>query len=248
MMKLVKTPSFFVFILIMSFQVVFSQNENKLDSIKAQIKFSKKDNLISIYGTAINKSNTLQNELGYTILVLKKYRNKIKGKTLQSGKFSLMNNKSKILSKHQVNINGDERIVVYLYLKKDEKTIAKDSLSIGSIEKRYSLNKIKEEDIEFSGLIIENVMTKLGKDFYDYFNQVKMLSNINYPFNMTINEKPALGGRNSEVNIIVNDNLVYRFRTRPNDEYLYAQAKIANKQIYNYYVKRKILRNKMKLY
>lgn len=247
-MKLVKTPSFFVFILIMSFQVVFSQNENKLDSIKAQIKFSKKDNLISIYGTAINKSNTLQNELGYTILVLKKYRNKIKGKTLQSGKFSLMNNKSKILSKHQVNINGDERIVVYLYLKKDEKTIAKDSLSIGSIEKRYSLNKIKEEDIEFSGLIIENVMTKLGKDFYDYFNQVKMLSNINYPFNMTINEKPALGGRNSEVNIIVNDNLVYRFRTRPNDEYLYAQAKIANKQIYNYYVKRKILRNKMKLY
>ncbi len=247
-MKLVKTPSFFVFILIMSFQVVFSQNENKPDSIKAQIKFSKKDNLISIYGTAINKSNTLQNELGYTILVLKKYRNKIKGKTLQSGKFSLMNNKSKILSKHQVNINGDERIVVYLYLKKDEKTIAKDSLSIGSIEKRYSLNKIKEEDIEFSGLIIENVMTKLGKDFYDYFNQVKMLSNINYPFNMTINEKPALGGRNSEVNIIVNDNLVYRFRTRPNDEYLYAQAKIANKQIYNYYVKRKILRNKMKLY
>lgn len=247
-MKFTKTPSFLVFILVMSFQVVFSQNENKLDSIKAQIKFSKKDNLISVYGTAINKSNALQKELGYTILVLKKHFNKIKGKTLQSGKFSLMNNKSKILSKHQVNLNNDERLVVYLYLKRNEKTIAKDSLSIGSIEKKYSVNKINEEDIEFNGLIIENVMTKLGKDFYDYFNQVKMLNNINYPFNMTINEKPAIGGRNSEVNIIVNDNLVYRFRTRPNDEYLYTQAKMANKQIYNYYIKRKVLRNKMKLY
>jgi len=247
-MKIIKTPSFFIFILILSFQVVFSQNENKLDSIKAQIKYSKKDNFISIYGTAINHSNALQNDLGYTILVLKKNRNKIKGKSLQSGKFSLMNNKSKVLSKHKVNINTNDRIIVYLYLKKNEKTIAKDSLTIGSIEKKYSLNKIKEEDIELNGLTVENVMTKLGKDFYDYFNQVKMLNNIKYPFNMIINETPAIGGRNSEVNIIVNDNLVYRFRTKPNDEYLYAQAKIANKEIYNYYIKRKILRNKMKLY
>lgn len=243
-----KTPSFLLFVLLMSFQVVFSQNESKLDSIKAQIKFTKTDNLVSIYGTATNKSNALQNDLGYTILVLKKNQNKIKGKTLQSGKFSLMNNKSKILSKHQVNIQNNERIVVYLYLKQNEKTIAKDSITIKGIEKKYSLKKIEEKDIEFNGLIVENVMTKLGKDFYDYFNQVKMLNNVNYPFNMIINEKPALGGRNSEVNIIVNDELVYRFRTRPNDEFLYTQAKIANKQIYNYYVKRKILRKKMKLY
>jgi len=248
-MKYSKTPSFLLFILMLSFQVVFSQNENKLDSIKAQIKFTKNDNLISIYGTAINKSNALQNHLGYTILVLKKKNNDIKGKTLQSGKFSLMNNKTKILSKHQVNIQNNERIVVYLYLKQNEKMIAKDSISINSvIEKKYSLKKIKETDIEFNGLIVDNVMTKLGKDFYDYFNQVKMLNSINYPFNMIINEKPALGGRNSEVNIVVNDDLVYRFRTQPNDDFLYTQAKIANKKIYNYYVKRKILRKKMKLY
>ena len=247
-MKNSKLPSILIFALIMTFQVVFSQNENQLDSIKAQIKFTKTDNIVNIYGTAINTSDALQSDLGYTILVLKKNREKIKGKTLQSGKFSLMNNKSKILSKHQVNIDHNERIVVYLYLKQNEKTIAKDSLSIQSVEKKYSLNKIEEKDIEFNGLIVENVMTKLGKDFYDYFNQVKMLNNINYPFNMIINEKPALGGRNSEVNIVVDDKLVYRFRTRPNDEYLYTQAKIANKQIYNYYVKRKILRNKMKLY
>ncbi|HFS67458.1 MAG TPA: hypothetical protein ENK67_04525 [Flavobacteriia bacterium] len=247
-MKISRIPSFLLFIVMISFQVVFSQNENKLDSIKAQIKYTKNDNIVSIYGTAINQSNALQNELGYTILVLKKNNNKIKGKSLQSGKFSLMNNKSKILSKHQVNIENNEQIVVYLYLKQKEKPIAKDSISIKSIEKKYSLNKIDEKDIEFNGLIVENVMTKLGKDFYDYFNQIKMLNNVNYPFNMTINEKPAIGGRNSEVNIVVNDDLVYRFRTQPNDEFLYTQAKIANKQIYNYYVKQKILRKKMKLY
>ena len=243
-----KIPSFLFLILVLSFQVVFSQNENKLDSIKAQIKYIKKDNLISIYGTAINKSSTLKNNLGYTILVLKKNKNKIKGKTLQSGKFSLMNNKSKILSKHQVNITDNERIVVYLYLKYDEKTIAKDSISIYGIDKKYSLQNIEEEEIEFNGLIVENVMTKLGKDFYDYFNQVKILNNVNYPFNMIINEKPAIGGKNSEVQIVVNDKLIFRFRTQPNDEYLYTQAKAANKQIYNYYIKRKVLRNKMKLY
>ncbi len=247
-MKFLKTPSFLLFILVISFQVVFSQNENKLDSVKAKIKYSKKDNLISIYGTASNKSNALQSELGYTILVLKKQQNKIKGKTLQSGKFSLMDNKSKILSKHQVNIQANEKIVVYLYLKQKEKTISKDSLTIYSIEKKYSNNYIQEEDIEFSGLIVENVMTKLGKDFYDYFSQVNRLNNIQYPFNMIINEKPALGGRNSEVNITVDDELVYQFRTYPNDEFLYNQAKQANLKIYNYYVKRKTLRKKMKIF
>jgi len=228
--------------------LTFSQNESAKDSIVAKIKMKKKDNLIIIYGKAINYSKAIKSELKYSMLALKKDENGNLSRVIQTGEFSILIDEEKMLSKQELNINNNEEIKVYLYIRNNTKLISKDSMIISAIDKKYNTQLIDEVNLELSGLIVENTMTKLGKDFYDFFGQINQLNDINYPFIIIINEKPALGGRNSEINIMVNDEIIYRFRTQPKEDYLYSQAKEANRRVYNYHIQKKMLRKKTRVF
>ena len=228
--------------------IVFSQNENAKDSIKANIKLIKKDNLVTIYAEAINHSQILQSELNYVLLSLKKDTAGNLSKNVQSGEFSLRVDETKTLSRQQLNIHKKDNLKIYLYLKRNKQLISKDSINISLVDKKYSNTAIDEINMELSGLIVENTMTKLGKDFYDFFNQINQLNNTKYPFIIIINEKPALGGRNSEISIVIHNNTIYKFRTQPKSEYLYAHAKEASKRIYKYHLKNKLLKSKERMY
>ena len=62
------------------------------------------------------------------------------------------------------------------------------------------------QDLEFSGLVIDQTITKFGHDFYDYF-----LAEWEPPtdaFTLTINEKPSLIF-GTMVSVEVNDTVVY---------------------------------------
>jgi len=233
----------FLFITISS----IAQESQKVN-IVAKIRAIKQDNMVNINAKAINNTNNNFEILNYTLLVVKK---DIKGnlsKSQQSGKFSILVNQSKILSKLQLNINDKGNIKVYLYIRKGKKLLSKDLLEITLIDKKYSTEKIEEENIELSGLIVENVMTKLGKDFYDYFTQIIQLNGLKYHFIILVEEKPSIGGRNSEVRIKIKDEIVYQFNTQPNDEYLNKKALEANKRIYKYNIKQKLLHKKNRIY
>lgn len=232
-------------LLLFGFSTSSAQNEK---NVQAKIKIVQADNLVSIYATALNNSTTLQDNLSYSILSLKKGPSGNMSKNAQSGAFSLMPNENKTLSSQKVNIDPNGKIDIYLFIKRDDKVISKDTLSLGVLNKKYDNKPLQEAKIEISGLIIENVMTKPGRDFYDFFSQSNRTNQISYPFVIVINEKPALGGRNSEITILVNDEVVFRFNTQPKEEYLKMAVYQANRAIYNYNVKRKLLYKNEKLF
>jgi len=236
------------FILVCTPLFIFSQNEKSSNAIKAKIRVVQKDDLVNIYAKAINNSGMNYENLNYTLFLIKKDQSNNFSKNRQSGKFSLLVDETKVLSQQQLNINDKGDIKIFLYVRDSNKLISKDSINIALIDKKYSSEKIEEKNIVLTGLVIENTMTKLGKDFYDNFNQISQLNNINYPFIIVINEKPSLGGRNSEVSIVVDDEVLYLFRTQPSEEYLYNNALEANRKIYKYHIKRKLLQEKEPTY
>jgi hypothetical protein len=201
-----------------------------------------------VYATAINNSDTFQSELNYSILSLKEDSKNNLSKNSQSGAFSLSPRESKRLSVQQLNINPNGKLRIFLFIRKNGELLSKDTINIGSIEKKFDNTPLSENQIEIKGLIVENVLTKPGKDFYEFFTQINRINGINYPFVIIVNEKPQIGGRNSEISIIINDNTVFKFRTQPKEEYLQEAAKQANRAIYKYHIKRKGLYKNEKLY
>lgn len=223
----------------------FAQAEK---DVQAKIKIDQTDNIVSIYATATNNSDTFQSELDYSFLALKSGESGNLSKNSQSGAFSLASKESKTLSTQNLNLDSKGKILVYLFIRKNGEVLSKDTLQIGSIEKKFKNTPIEESKIEISGLIIENVLTKPGKDFYEYFSQFNRTNGINYPFVIVVNEKPQLGGRNSQIDIQIDEKTVFQFVTQPKEEYLQMAAKQANKAIYDYYIKRKSLYKNEKLY
>lgn len=221
------------------------QNEK---DVQAKIKIVQQDNIVSIYAKAINNRNEIQHDLNYSILALKKGTSGNLSKNSQSGKFILIPNENKVLASQRINMELKGSISIYLFIRKKDQLIAKDTLVIGTIEQKFNNTPIEEKNLEISGLIVENVLTKPGKDFYEIFSQLNRMNGNHYPFVITINEKPALGGRNSEISIMIDDTIVFKFNTQPNEEFLTMAAHQANAKIYRYYTKRKMLYKSEKLF
>jgi len=235
-------------LLLLMFGITTSFAQDNKEVIQAKIKIEQTDNLVSVYATARNKTDTYQSELNYSFLSLKENYKGNLSKNSQSGTFSLAPKEIQKLSFQKLNIDPKGKLTIFLFIRKNGKVLSKDTIHIGSIEKKFKYSSLKETQIEISGLIIENVLTKPGKDFYEFFSQLNRMNGINYPFVIVIDEKPQLGGRNSEISIKINENIVFKFRTQPNEEYLQNVAKQANSTINNYHTKRMSLYKNEKIY
>ncbi len=246
-MKKLINNTMLLLLLMFGFHTSLAQKAQK-EAIQAKIKIEQADNLVSVYATAINHTDTYQSELHYSFLSLKKSHSGNLSKNSQSGVFSLNPKEVQKLSFQKLNIDPKGKLTIFLFIRKNGKVLSKDTLHIGSIEKKFGHTPIKESHIEITGLVVENVLTKPGKDFYEFFTQINRMNAVNYPFVIVIDEKPQLGGRNSEISIKINENVVFKFRTQPKEEYLQALAKQANQVIYNYYLKRMRLYKGEKLY
>ncbi|MDX1830268.1 MAG: CsgE family curli-type amyloid fiber assembly protein [Lutibacter sp.] len=212
---------FFV-IVIGSFNNSFSQQEE--NGVKAKIVAKSIDNLVDIKAVALNEDLTFKDEYTYLLFSLKKGAEGNYSKNTQSGVFSLEANEQKILSSLKINLQKDQEIKVYLFIRKNGELISKDSVIYTTAEKTKT--KIsKEEDFTIKGIVVDNVITKMGKDFYDYFYQAYLVSGIKYGFVIKINEKPYLG-RSSIITVYVKDFKINEFYSRPNEEYLKSMVKL----------------------
>ncbi len=224
----------------------YAQDEQ---DIQAKIKIAQSDNLVSIYANAINNTDTYQVELNYSFLVLKESSSGNLSKNSQSGPFSLIPGEEKTLSKQKINLDPDSKLNIYLFIRKKGAVLSKDTIVItDNIQKKYTNTSINEREIVLSGLIIDNVLTKPGKDFYDYFSLFNRTNGESYPFVIVIEEKPNIGGRNSQISINVDDEIIFQFVTQPNDEFLQEAAKQANIAVHKYNLKKNKLYSDEKLY
>lgn len=231
------------------FSVSFAQNGHLVpdEEVQAKIKIVREDNLVNIYPTAINNSEIFQDNLQFSILSLKKSSTGNLSKNVQSGFFSLLPEESKILSTQQVDIEPESSIQIFLYIKRDSILIARDTITMSN-KSHVQVQKTQiESDFELTGLILDNVMTKTGRDFYEKLNTNYRLNGINFPMMIIVEEKPLLGGRNSEIKILVDDIIVFQFNSQPDEEFLDWVAQLAYKKLLQYHKERqKLLKQERK--
>lgn len=216
------------------------------EKVKAKIITSNADNLIDIIGVALNEDVTYKEGLSYLLYSLKKGVEGSYSKNSQSGEFSLSPNEERKLSNLKINIQKGEECKVYLFIRKEDELISKDSTIIYSAEISEQKNYIAESDIEIKGLVIEDVKTKLGKDFYDFFYQKYVTSGSQFNFIVNIIERPSII-RGSKISIEVDESIIFEFMTRPDEEYMEEAAIEALRYVMMYANQRKIIYKNKKI-
>jgi len=210
------------------------------DNTNARVIAKVVDNFVDIKGVAQNNDATFKDDYSYLLFSLKTDINGNYSRNSQSGVFSLQPGEEKQLSTIKVSIQKGEEFKVYLFLRKDGVLISKDSAMIYAAEKKTTAKKINESEFEIKGIVIDDVITKIGKDFYDYFYQEYSNSGNQYPFVINIKEKPYFG-YSSIINIEIEDQNVFEFFSKPEEDYLRANVEAALQNINQFAIQRKLL-------
>lgn len=143
----------------------------------------------------------------------------------QSGKFSLKANETKIISETTINLANKDALKVYLFLKDDETddVLAKDSLEINSESFDSEVSYIPEQVMELTGLTIDDTKTRLGQSFYEAFFKKYNQMPKKFEGTVTISELPSIG-RSTRITVSQDDQVIYAFFSKPDDEVLEAEA------------------------
>lgn len=204
----------------------------KSQVVEGKIIVKNVDGLVNIDGIVENHTNIFIDEYNFNLVILKLDASGNYLKNSQSGEFSLKPDEIKKLATLKTEIRDNGEIKVFFFIMKDLKLISRDTAVIVSNIKKFRTKPITEETIEINGLVVEDVITKLGKDFYDFY-QAYSSSGAKHPFVINIIEKPLIG-ISSEIIIDIDDKIIYKMRTRPNEEYLQQSARQALAAINNY--------------
>lgn len=219
----------------MSSMSVFAQEGKEAQNIKAKINLFQSDIFVQIDAVVENGARIYQEKLSYQLLLLQRQvGTKIYDKNERQGEFNLLPNEEKTIASYKFNIEKNQELKAYLFIRDKDKLIAKDSVKINEVVEILQTTSIREDEIEIIGLVVENVKTKIGKDFYDFFYQKYNASGAQYPFVININEKPFIGGRGALVSIEIGDDKIFEFQARPDEEMLQNAAAYSLKLIENY--------------
>ena len=125
--------------------------------------------------------------------------------------------------------------------KGQEKKNVNDSIRTLKILKK-TLNEIIEKnkmaedpnfDMEIDGLIMDETMTKVGRDFYDMFFSVWIAPEKVKNYTVTIKEM-VLPGIATEISVLVNESLVFKQKVQPRYDVLEQMTKYANQRVVQY--------------
>lgn len=210
------------------------------ESVRAKIVANVADNLIDAKAVAQNNEATIKDDYSYVLFSLKKGAQGNYAQNSQSGQFSLEPGEEKALASLKINIQKEEECKIFLFIRKDDVLISKDSITIYAAEKEKNNEVIAESDFEIKGIVVEDVITKIGKDFHDYFYQEYSNSGNQYPFIINIKEKPYFG-RSSIITIEIEDQNIFEFLAKPDEDFLRSAVTTALKNINQYSIQRKLL-------
>lgn len=192
-------------------------------SIVAKIEVKNTEGALTLKALAKNGTEVYQS-LNYIFLAIKKDLQKNMSSSQQQNKFTLLPNETKILSQISINVNNDDALKVYLFIKdeKTDKVIAKDSLEINSKNFKASVSyekTTKEENMLMNNLVINEAKTRVGETFYGKFYSLLMLNDLKFGFRVRIAEIPSTG-TNTIIQIFADDQNILSFMARPEDDYL----------------------------
>lgn len=219
------------------FCVINSQN---IENIKAEINLFRKDIFVMIDAVVENNDHIYKDALSYHLLTLKRVGNSNSyEKEEQSGSFNILPNQKKTITTTKLTIEPNQEVKIYLFIKNNGNLLSQDVIIINEIESILQTTSIEEDEIEIKGLVVENVKTKIGKDFYDVFYQMYNSSGAKYSFVINVNEKPFIGGRGSLVSVEIGSDKIFEFQARPDEDLLKKAATYTLTLIENYNKNRK---------
>lgn len=240
MMKLLYSLSLSTFFSFLSVWT-YGQEDKK---INARIESSLLENQIILKAIVMNNT-TVYKELNYLLVSIKKGNGGNFSNNQQSGKFSVNPNEVKILSEISVNLESKDALKAFLYIRDEEtqKLVAKDSLELNSDLFKKKTAKVEEDAAyELRGLTIDETKTKVGKDFYDlFYMQYSQLPDKSSSA-ITITELP-LRGTSGQINIQIEDKIIYSFMTNPAEDYLKEQLVYSLKYIKEFNAKKNLIKN-----
>ena len=221
--------------------LAYAQEEKK---VVAKIESEFVENQVKLKAIVTNNTN-IYKELNYLLVSIKKGDGGNLSNNKQSGKFSLNPNEVKNLSEININLGKKDALKAFLYIKDEEsqKLIAKDSLELNSDLFKKKVSKAEEDVVfELKGLTIDETKSKIGKDFYDIFyiqySQIPDKSNSA----ITISELPVRG-TNGQINIKMDDKVIYSFMTNPSEDYLKEQLANSLRYIKEFNAKKNLIKN-----
>jgi len=239
MLTLKKIRKFLTIVLVLvSYNEVSSQNFNS--EVEAIINVDDaKDDILDIVGAATNKTEASYS-LRYELSVITSGGNaNNSSKNSQSGRFTLEPFETKNLSQTSVSVDPKgSTIILLLIYDEDDKLLGTDRKAYGSMEEQKDKNKLSyqkpNEGIELTGMVTENIKTKPGKDFYDFFYQKYSLSPKKENKIIEVDEMISFG-RTTKIMVKIEDKIIYQFYARPKLDYLKEQADMALKQVNRYF-------------
>lgn len=238
-----KNPYSLMFCVIFIFLSVFSYGQED-KKIHAKIESKIVENQINLKAVVTNNT-TIYQELNYLLVSIKKGSGGNLSNNKQSGKFSINPNEVKTLSEISVNLEKKDALKAFLYIRDEEtqRLVAKDSLELNNDLFKKKVSKTEEDVVfELKGLTIDETKSKVGKDFYDLFyiqySQLPDKSNSA----ITISELPVRG-TNGQINIEIDDKIVYSFMTNPSEDYLKEQLTNSLRYIKEFNAKKNLIKN-----
>ncbi|WP_255814105.1 curli production assembly/transport protein CsgE [Chryseobacterium sp. MA9] len=240
MMKLLYSLSLSTFFSFLSVWT-YGQEDKK---INARIESSLLENQVILKAIVMNNTPVYK-ELNYLLVSIKKGNGGNLSNNQQNGKFSVNPNEVKILSEISVNLESKDALKAFLYIRDEEtqKLVAKDSLELNSDLFKKKTAKVEEDAAyELRGLTIDETKTKVGKDFYDlFYMQYSQLPDKSSSA-VTITELP-LRGTSGQINIQIEDKIIYSFMTNPAEDYLKEQLVYSLKYIKEFNAKKNLIKN-----
>ncbi len=157
----------------------------------------------------------------------------------QSDLFFLRGSEKKVLSTVTVNYNEEGKIILVLTIyNSDDNPVGQDRIELSSENGYQEIVKDKlspkeeaanqdqaapQDGYIMDGLVIENTLTKSGRDFYKYFYSEYYNLGIQTKKNIVIEEVPGRM-RTTRISVKIDDQLLWQFFSQPKKSFLQSMA------------------------
>lgn len=191
--------------------------------IAGKIITNTNNEMLNIKATVKNNSAT-HYDLNYILVSVKKGRSG-NSSNKQSGKFAIKPNEVKVLSESSLRVTKNDAVKVFLFIKDEhsDKVLSKDSLEVNPNQFNDNVSYIPENEIELTGLTVDDTKTRMGQTFYENFFRKYSQFPQKYDGTITISELPSFG-RSSRIIVLQNDQVIYSFQSKPDEEFLAAES------------------------
>lgn len=228
----------YLFSFVVFFFTVFTISAQKKNNSGIKAFLNVKDN-DGVYGVQalVKNDTTLFKSLQYELAIIKsKTDSKEKPIRLSSkDNFSINPNEVKVLGQTVISFEEEDKIILLLLISENGKIISADrKVFLNTTKKTAPL----DDGIEIKGLVIDNVISKVGKDFYDLFYRQYSLRDTKSGSLVTVEEQLGIG-IGTRIIVKVDEDQVFEGFARPNEEYLEQMSKAVVGRVIKYLEQKK---------